>query len=106
MVSRYHDYKGVALLTKILGSIPSHLQLSALSRTRLSDRTGSSNFPSNLRTERRSSITPNIYIKNGAIARAYFNENKKINRIVVICTGVENLVLSALARGFDFFENP
>jgi len=28
MVSRYHDYKGVALLTKILGSIPSYLQLS------------------------------------------------------------------------------
>lgn len=44
-------------------------------------------------------------IKNLAILG--FFQTEAINRILAICTGVENLVLSASARGFvDFFENP
>ncbi|KAM6500031.1 hypothetical protein JOM56_003045 [Amanita muscaria] len=44
-------------------------------------------------------------IKNLAILG--FFQIEAINRILAICTGVENLVLSASARGFvDFFENP
>ncbi|KIL66965.1 hypothetical protein M378DRAFT_159896 [Amanita muscaria Koide BX008] len=43
-------------------------------------------------------------IKNLAILG--FFQIEAINRILAICTGVENLVLSASARGFvDFFEN-
>jgi hypothetical protein len=45
------------------------------------------------------------HIKNLAILGGFF-EKEGINRILAICTGVENLVVLAPARGFDFFENP
>ena len=45
------------------------------------------------------------HIKNLAILGDFFDE-EGINRILAICTGVENLVVLAPARGFDFFENP
>ena len=44
------------------------------------------------------------HIKNLAIC--FFSEKEGINRILAICTGVENLVVVAPARGFYFFENP
>jgi len=47
------------------------------------------------------------HIKNIAIHGAFFeNEVTNINRVLAICTGVENLALSIPAIGFDFFENP
>ncbi|KAJ6624081.1 hypothetical protein B0H10DRAFT_2008415 [Mycena sp. CBHHK59/15] len=45
------------------------------------------------------------HIKNLAILGAFFS-NEDINRILAICSGVENLVLLAPAWGLDFFENP
>jgi hypothetical protein len=45
------------------------------------------------------------HIKNLAILGSFFEE-EGINRILAICTGVENLVVLAPATGFDFFENP
>ena len=44
------------------------------------------------------------HIKHLAISGGY-SENNKINNILAICTGVENLVLLAPAR-VDFFKNP
>ncbi|KIJ94359.1 hypothetical protein K443DRAFT_362825 [Laccaria amethystina LaAM-08-1] len=45
------------------------------------------------------------HIKNLAILGGFF-EKEVINRILGTCTGVENLVVLAPARGVDFFENP
>ncbi|KAF8961356.1 hypothetical protein BDZ97DRAFT_1207800 [Flammula alnicola] len=45
------------------------------------------------------------HIKNLAILGG-FVQNKEIDRILAICTGVENLVVLAPAWGLDFFENP
>ena len=44
------------------------------------------------------------YIKNLAILGTFSQNEATINRILAICTGVENLALLAPAR--DFFENP
>ncbi|KAF8813435.1 hypothetical protein BYT27DRAFT_7220387 [Phlegmacium glaucopus] len=44
------------------------------------------------------------HIKNLAIFGGFF-QNEEIDRILAICTGVENLVLCAPATGLNFFKN-
>jgi hypothetical protein len=45
------------------------------------------------------------HIKNLAIFGA-FSQHEVINRILTICTGVENLLLLGTDEGFDLLENP
>jgi hypothetical protein len=45
------------------------------------------------------------HVKNLGVFGPFF-ENEIIDRILAICTGVENLVLTTPFRGLNFFENP